>query len=114
MNDPMDVFIYRKIILGGLEPSKYITVSNSEIDYYYKKKITTFIQNDKFMVGYNIPTIDGNIYMPVFCHKYGQNKCKMLEQLLEKTLLIFKEKQVNTLFQIGLPYDITQIIKTYL
>ena len=111
----MDVMIYRKIILGGLEPCKYITVSHSEIDYYYRKKITTFIQTDTtFMVGYNILTIDGNIYMPVFCHTYGKTKCKMLEQLLEKTLLIFKEKQFNTLYQIGLPYDITQIIKTYL
>ena len=111
----MNFMIYRQIILGGLEPSKYITVSHSEIDYYYRKKIPTFILNDtKSMVGYNIPTIDGNIYMPVFSHIIGQNKSKMLEQLLEKTLLLFKEKQIYTLYQIGFPYDITQIIKTYL
>ena len=110
----VDVWKYRNIILGGLNPDMYVLAPFYDLDKYsgYTKYVQTsydFLGQTTFMVGYNIKTIDGEKWMPVFCHYYGQIRNKLNYQFLIK----YREKQLNVLSKVGFPAVVIRIISKY-
>ncbi|VVU94831.1 hypothetical protein CPAV1605_556 [seawater metagenome] len=107
----MDVFDYRLYVLGGLNPKKYNTVLAKDIHKY--SNYTTFIQTsdnynrpELYMIGYNIETIDGLKWYPVFCHELGDIKINVNKELIEKYNEINKKKIIKTLMNCNLPFEI--------
>ena len=113
----VDVWKYRDIILNGLSNDKYVVIPAKDIEKY--KYFTKFIQShtiennifvpSSFMVGYNIETIDGLKWMPVFNHLYGRNKDALNNQFRD----IYKQKQMLVLENIGFPSVVVRIIYKY-
>ena len=113
----VDVWKYRDIILNGLSNDKYVVIPAKDIENY--KHFTKFIQShtiknnifvpSSFMVGYNIETIDGDKWMPVFNHLYGRNKDALNNQFRDK----YKQKQILVLENIGFPAVVIRIISKY-
>ena len=71
----VDYISYKNIILNSIDVDMYHLVERREIDKYmnYDKYMIEFDyllhQPKKYIVGYFVSTIEGNIWMPVFNHK---------------------------------------------
>ena len=75
-----DVFTYRKIVLNIYHQrvtnnTKYIIINNFNS---ISKTVPHFlIRDNEYVIGYNIDTVNGLKYMPVFSHNLGRLKNKM-------------------------------------
>ena len=113
----VDVWKYREIILNGISCKNHVVIPVEDIEKY--KHFTKFINSHiiknnifipfSFMVGYNIETIDGYKWMPVFNHQYGRDKEALNKQFLEK----YKKLQIDVLKMIGFPSVVVRIISKY-
>jgi hypothetical protein len=115
-----DVFTYREIILNLYEShvnddTKYIIINN--FDSISKTVPHFLIRDNEYVIGYNIDTINGIKYMPVFNHNLGQIKNKMnLEFIINYKEYIIREKnrKINALYTIGFPYELCELIYDYI
>ena len=110
----VDVWKYRNIVLGGLSPDMYVLAPFYDLGKYcgYTKYVQSsydFLGQTTFMVGYNIKTIEGLKWMPVFCHYHGKIRDAVNEQFLIK----YREKQLNALSRVGFPAVVIRIISKY-
>ena len=113
----VDVWKYREIILNGISCKNHVVIPVEDVEKY--KNFTKFINSHiiknnifipfSFMVGYNIETIDGYKWMPVFNHQYGRDKEALNNQFLEK----YKQLQIDVLKKIGFPSVVVRIISKY-
>ena len=111
-----DVFSYRRIIIGNIHTSDYQVINHNVIDRY--KNYTSFIQSyddlnlspKTHVVGYNVPTISGNYWMPVFNHQLGRLRETLNFEIKES----HKKKIFQTLLIIGIPYVVAKIIFKYI
>ena len=111
----INVWKYRNIILGGLNPDMYIIAPFYDLDKYsgctkYVQSSYDFLGQTTFMVGYNVKTINGERWMPVFCHYHGKIRAAVNEQFLVK----YKEKQLDALIKLEFPAVVVRIIAKYL
>lgn len=111
----VNVWKYRDIILGGLNPDMYIIAPFYDLDKYngctkYVQTSYDFLGQTTFMVGYNVKTINGDKWMPVFCHYHGKIRDAVNEQFLFK----YKEKKLDALCNAGFPAVVVRIISKYL
>ena len=111
----VNVWKYRDIILGGLNPDMYIIAPFYDLDKYngctkYVQSSYDFLGQTTFMVGYNVKTINGGKWMPVFCHYHGKIRDAVNEQFLVK----YKEKQLDALIKVEFPAVVVRIISKYL
>lgn len=112
-----DVFAYRKIILNNLCLRKnniYIIVNEQDL----KKNITHYkIQDNEYVIGYYIKTINGLKYMPVFNHKLGRvknNVNKEFKEIYKEYLVREKKRKIDELYNIGLPLEICLLIYSFI
>jgi hypothetical protein len=63
-----------------------------------------------YMVGYNIPTIDGQRWMPIFNHVLGRIKNRMNEEFFSN----YHKRRINALHEIGFPLLAINKIEFYL
>ena len=113
-----DVFTYRKIVLNTLPTNtnkKYIIIKNK--DYIPLNIPNYIIRDNEYVIGYNIDTVNGLKYMPVFSHNLGRLKNKMnSEFILKYKEYITREKnrKINTLYTIGLPYELCELTYNFI
>lgn len=111
-----DVFSYRRIVIGNIHTSNYHIINHNVLDRY--KHYTSFIQThdnlniipQTHVIGYNVPTISGNYWMPVFNHQLGRLRETLNLEIKEN----HKKKIFQTLLIIGIPYVVARIIMKYL
>ena len=113
---PCDVFNYRRIILGNIRPSNYDIINHNSLNKY--KNYTTFIQSYDYqnslplthMIGYNLSTINGKYWMPVFNKDLAEIRNIVNIQIKEAS----QNKIVKALIFVGIPYVATKIIIKYI
>ena len=114
----VDIWEYKDIILNGLSDESQIIIPIKDIEKY--KYFTKFIHShiiksnifipSSYVVGYNIMTIDGFKWMPVFNQYHVTNRNILNKQFKEKC----KQLQLEALQNIGFPSVVVKIISEYL
>ena len=109
----MDYFLYKDYVLTNIQPSNYIYTDNinnyKDFAYYIQYDIND-LSKKKYLVGYLFDTINGSVEIPVYNIKIGNLKNKLHKELVCK----FKHLHEYNLYNLDFPYDIIQVIKTYL
>lgn len=110
----MNYFLYKDYILNNIQPSNYIITNEIKDNYkdfvYYIQYDISDLSKKKYLVGYLLDTINGSVEIPVYNLKIGNLKNKLHKELVCK----FKHLHECNLYNLDFPYDIIQMIKTYL
>ena len=118
-----DVFSYRRIVISNIHTSNYHIINHNLLNRY--RNYTSFIFSNRtgvhvydylnlnpqtHVVGYNVPTISGYYWMPVFNHQLGRLRETLNLEIKES----HKKKIFQTLLIIGIPYVVAKIIMNYI
>lgn len=102
---------YQYYVLNMLDSSKYHLVKGKDIQKY--SNYTTLLFNHDpllYTVGYNIPTIDGFKWVPIFNHDLAKIKNSMNKEFFSN----YHERRINALYEVGFPLLAINRIEFYL
>jgi len=111
----MEYFLYKDYLLNNIHNSKGIFVDENKKNiykdfYYYTQYDQNNIEKKKYLVAFLVETLHGIILIPTYNFKLGNLKNELHKELHSK----FQKLQVYNVYNLGLPYDISEIIETYL
>ncbi len=119
MTIPLDFYIYKKIILGGINSKNYHEIDYSNRHKY--KNYTKYIQTGSvvspktLMIGYKINTIDGYKWMPVFSYQFGDIRSNVNREFTECYKNRIKNSLIETLlYNYNIPLELIDIIISYI
>ena len=109
----MDYFAYKDYIINNIYVLEYVFVDDIKNIYedfvFYIQYDVNNISKKKYLVSFLVDTVNGKIEIPTYNLKLGDLKNKLHRELLDK----FQKMRVSKLYNLNLPYDISQIIKNY-
>lgn len=111
----MEYFLYKDYLLNNIHNSKGIFVDENKKNiykdfYYYTQYDQNNIEKKKYLVAFLVETLHGIILIPTYNFKLGNLKNELHKELHSK----FQKLQVYNVYNLGLPYDISEVIETYL
>jgi hypothetical protein len=111
----MHFTLYRDYILDGFKSSKGIFVDEIEKNkfsdfVYYIQYDAENILKKKYLVGFIVNTINGDIEVSVYNQVLGNLKNKLHQELINK----FQKFRLSLVYNLDLPYDILNMIEGYL